>query len=524
MGASWMVRNGYDVPESETSTDCTDGSQRVINLWHGSLLSRDETLQLLLIVDYICYWARDIYRRDIIRCLKIGDVDMRDTTPAYTIISSQSDELNSVPQSPSLPTHRAYRPGEPSITDLTPDADREDTDMDMEDMFAIGDDDDDAGLSSSDSNEEDDTSLTSTDPDDQQALMRFSLSHSPPKPWSRHATIRHSNMVLFAFRHFAVPENGEALAAWLNSFRATGGSTKLTQTLFRLIERSNAVSITMNGILQLENLWTRTTHQPSPKNDEPILAWIWFHSYLRPGDWQVVRELRCFTISQSAIMNLVTIAGVPRSLSPDDWIAHRCHCLTTDAQSLRSFCGRDSMISAALVLGLRLESFVHANDEVHFRWVKNAEDTVDAVAAAGLRLWSLANPEAVVPASISTFRSRDLLEELLPGNLVPPFLGPHLRMKTGFGKKGAVLVKKTSFQPATCPSYCFMVFDETDFHDEPCLGQKIIQVTSIGDTYVLQLNGIIGRDASPSESDKSAMKLWADILCGKTLADAEWPS
>lgn len=39
-------------------------------LWSGSLLHKDQALQLVLIVDYIMDWARDIYRLEIVRHLK----------------------------------------------------------------------------------------------------------------------------------------------------------------------------------------------------------------------------------------------------------------------------------------------------------------------------------------------------------------------------------------------------------------------------------------------------------------------
>jgi hypothetical protein len=39
-------------------------------MWDGSVLSHDKALQLLLIVDYIFDWARDLYRPSILRQLK----------------------------------------------------------------------------------------------------------------------------------------------------------------------------------------------------------------------------------------------------------------------------------------------------------------------------------------------------------------------------------------------------------------------------------------------------------------------
>jgi hypothetical protein len=44
--------------------------QDIVQLWDGSIMSKDGALQLLLIVDYIFDWARDIYRPSILRQLK----------------------------------------------------------------------------------------------------------------------------------------------------------------------------------------------------------------------------------------------------------------------------------------------------------------------------------------------------------------------------------------------------------------------------------------------------------------------
>ncbi|KAI1368239.1 hypothetical protein F5Y08DRAFT_355490 [Xylaria arbuscula] len=44
---------------------------RVIDVWRGCITTRDAALQLLLLVDYIFDWARDIYREDVIRALRV---------------------------------------------------------------------------------------------------------------------------------------------------------------------------------------------------------------------------------------------------------------------------------------------------------------------------------------------------------------------------------------------------------------------------------------------------------------------
>lgn len=44
--------------------------QYIIDLWNGSIISKNGALQLLLIVDYIFDWARDTYRQDILTELR----------------------------------------------------------------------------------------------------------------------------------------------------------------------------------------------------------------------------------------------------------------------------------------------------------------------------------------------------------------------------------------------------------------------------------------------------------------------
>lgn len=44
--------------------------QDIVHLWDGCIMDRDDALQLLLIVDYVFDWARDVYRPLILRQLK----------------------------------------------------------------------------------------------------------------------------------------------------------------------------------------------------------------------------------------------------------------------------------------------------------------------------------------------------------------------------------------------------------------------------------------------------------------------
>ena len=70
-------------------------AQEIIQLWDGSIMEKDISLQLLLIIDYIIDWARDIYRLSILWQLKSSATGL-----AYDQVSLSTDsEIFSFPRS-----------------------------------------------------------------------------------------------------------------------------------------------------------------------------------------------------------------------------------------------------------------------------------------------------------------------------------------------------------------------------------------------------------------------------------------
>ncbi|KAF5686309.1 hypothetical protein FCIRC_3027 [Fusarium circinatum] len=64
MGEQWRVSAAYTQGQGD------DISYHVVRLWHGCIDSLDDALRLLLIIDYIADWARDLYREGIARGLR----------------------------------------------------------------------------------------------------------------------------------------------------------------------------------------------------------------------------------------------------------------------------------------------------------------------------------------------------------------------------------------------------------------------------------------------------------------------
>ena len=124
--------------------------------------------------------------------------------------------------------------------------------------------------------------------------------------WAEHATIRHSNLVLFTFRHLEIPEDEQDLKAYLMALRVSTNIARAVTYILELLSEENAVTITMNGVHQLDNLWFRTNNQQHLVDDRRIHARIQFHTYVRPKD-AVTHEstLLGYSVSQckSAIGN-----------------------------------------------------------------------------------------------------------------------------------------------------------------------------------------------------------------------------
>ena len=181
--------------------------------------------------------------------------------------------------------------------------------------------------------------------------------------------------------------------------------------------------------------------QPTLGTEFPIRARILFHTHLRTEDWQVVRELSCITGSRQAIKSLAGVAGCPWPRPVDDWTIHRCHCLTTDAQSLRALCGEESAAGAASKLSLHLKLSVNNNTDVHFSWAMQSNAEGDE---PSFDLWALLSSGNSLQMRILRLHYSSVLEELLPGRFSPSFLEPFLKMPRRLAVNGAILLKKPS--------------------------------------------------------------------------------
>jgi hypothetical protein len=87
-----------DTPQSSNRRQFTDCPQKVVDLWEGRITSNNDALRLLLIVDYIFDWARDIYRETIIGELRTLSASDNPSSANDSDIFSTIDRIAIWPQ------------------------------------------------------------------------------------------------------------------------------------------------------------------------------------------------------------------------------------------------------------------------------------------------------------------------------------------------------------------------------------------------------------------------------------------
>ncbi|KIX06830.1 uncharacterized protein Z518_04806 [Rhinocladiella mackenziei CBS 650.93] len=97
-GESWRLSGAY-VEEREA-----EPNYHILQLWEGNIIYEHQALRLLLILDYIFDWARDVYRKEIISSLLSLAVNASPSLAEDTDVFSTFDQLNDIGEMPELDT------------------------------------------------------------------------------------------------------------------------------------------------------------------------------------------------------------------------------------------------------------------------------------------------------------------------------------------------------------------------------------------------------------------------------------
>ncbi|KIX02792.1 uncharacterized protein Z518_08734 [Rhinocladiella mackenziei CBS 650.93] len=464
---------------------------RVIDLWHGTILSENGALQLCLIVDYLCTWARNVYRDSILTCLAGGRANLRRlTTPISTHFPSQESEadVSSRWEIESLPVRLSqgppdHRNGVNRGGAVGPPPDPMDTD------------------------EEDDHPAATTGQEDTFHWLRWTSLGEDSPPWAPRATIRHSNLVQITFQGLNLPPDRQKLRRCLemcfSNLQAEEAARRLIATLL-----NEDISVTTSS-----NIMLRKDHRQGEAHFA-VKAFIYFRTFLRPADWQIERRLLYITCSRKAMEVLASIAETTDLTLeyPDTWRSHDCECLFRVTKSLNLFGGKES---AGLALSERQMCLKLANGDSHVQLVQYKPG------GTGGRL----TPSDLEMVSQTIAKSENLeicmTEHRTPYRVLSSRIDAEISADVldlpDLGNCRGVLIKKPGGWPSATPEFCFLTTDDqVNFEDVASVG-NIIQETR--DRAVMF--GI--RSEKIAAADDLFLDRWIQILQGKLPDSAPLP-
>jgi hypothetical protein len=274
-------------------------AQRVVDVWRGSILTLDGALQLLLLVDYIFDWARDIYREDIIRELRVlasGDND------AASVVATDIDIY--------------------SYCHLDP-------------FDRIG-----------EGGTDDDDFVRYTE-----ALQSFRALDSEMGA-VRHATFVESRYCCV----FITRDNVQTL---VQSTRPTIVQ-QLCRLILRELNQRNPIRMDQQTLRKIEEEWTGTSRLSGAHQDtQPDLYTAMTSTVYLDADWHQVRELFAITIARDAWPAIIAAAGLKNKkriveLSPPELVECDTDSVLKQIKRLRAGSPQQLLLSAITRRAVRI--------------------------------------------------------------------------------------------------------------------------------------------------------------------------
>ncbi|OBT95141.1 hypothetical protein VE01_07405 [Pseudogymnoascus verrucosus] len=475
-----------------------DGSKvQIFDIWHGSVLFPEGSLQLLLIIDYLCDWASDIYRMSIIKCITGGGPNTLNSrlSPSGTDISSLAGDSE-------LIALRAM--SLPSRSSLAPELSNGDMD----------------GLASSSSSEFPEVELlvqvnssALLNRPDTYSWQRWATAEQNQWPWVQKATIRHSSRVELRSLQVTMPEEIHLLRACLESwFPGLSVKDAAKKVLISLQDDNLAVTTSVNA-----------TYWQNDQSKESILevrALVYFRSRLSSEEWHIKRQVLSILCSEKAIEAISHIANlsfsIRRSFNGRD--RSQCEQFLRAINSLNLVGGTRS---ASLALGksqLSLQVVTDSAGSPIFEWSKFTPQRDDGVTGdefCGILSRTLNEPQKYVPDLLTPYVKNKSFMYTIPidsdcrGSPVTAFeLLP-------FRTKGILVKNSKTTSVKSIRNFCFLITDENvQFDDEARLGQLLEETYKAGELFAM-----VKANETYDQADRTFIRKWIRILKGQLPQD-----
>ncbi|KAH8592079.1 hypothetical protein B0O99DRAFT_689861 [Bisporella sp. PMI_857] len=470
------------------------GTSRIFHLWLGIVESEDGALQLLQIADFIWTWARNVYRPQIRRCLaSLPNFYERSPTLENRNILSPPERPRSPSQSPEsefLTSVIEENSGE--IAEYEPIEEAEEYDH--------------LGLQDASSH----------------SFLRWALCRDLSKSWALNSSIRHSDIIMFSFRVFEVPDTGANLTG-LGSLFGDNQSAQATILDLRDLAKGNppAFVLKRGDIPQIEKSWTgtrgRSSYEPSIKNyDEGVRALFFFRSSCQPNDWQLKREMYCILWSPAAAETFRNrfYTNVELNFGESGFQLTTVAEIMKSFQKLRCLSGKHSVACALQCTSLILQPPQDLfQDAEGFHWCTPLEGGIPIPVIT--RLSSLFNLPPGGMVQLRQYQSNSLLQ-VLPDEQI--YFNPLRALQVGnnFGQIEAIMAIKPDFWPNECPRFCLFIFVDHDFDNEGRL--RILLHDTIRARKFLAVRGHNVQDKpSWSADDEKTLQDWRDYFSEENM-------
>lgn len=406
--------------------------QRIYDLWQGTIQSQDGALQLLLIVDYIWSWARDIYRtavRELIANSVRGLI--ANSRASFCPVSPVSTDrfrhsISLCPTSSSAPNSQDL---EGIQVDGTVNGyDRSQRQRSTEEVVLRD---------------------ARSDP-----FLRWAVGHPNSPSWTAFGSIRHANIVQFEFQyHNHCATAGSREEGWLSN----------SDRLFKTVSKKHSIRITMERLVDVAYIWgTRIQPDSGLGLARALRATFYFHTYCDESSWQIKRVLHCIIWEAEQL-------PVHRDWNTRD--------LMTTMLQIRGIHGRDSVWLALRSTGLilRPERGEEGPEWVPFLHSHLPDNTRDIL--SGLAAGSSQDVERVRHVSLDNGLCWTATVSEEQHQRVPESWGKDTR--TG----DSLIAIRSSSWSDTSPRYCMFVLCETGYESGSALLHLLEKAASTKSTY-----------------------------------------
>lgn len=296
-------------------------------------------------------------------------------------------------------------------------------------------------------------------------------------------TIRHSNMVVFAFAHLIIPGERRPLEKLLSHLarRHTLPIRKVADSiLLKLRDQGHGVLVTSElRIEQLRSEWLRRSSPRNSTSASNVRALFSVRNFVNPRHWQIERELLCISCNREAAQWLASIAGIPsRELQiSTSWAEEMDPFPSFEFTELRSIAGRGL---ATLAVSHRAVYLMHGLEKNSYQWVEHndADELTTDCFSWCFDIRDLENMGGFVDRASSEpteVLGKPLTERL--NRLIKPMVPA----------RSAILLNTVanSICGLLGPTWCLMIFKQVDFNHTPAIQEILTQFSTRKECFVI---------------------------------------